>query len=406
MASEVANEAVYIPGPRSESCSRFDEFIELARYQRDHVLPQNRDEYTAAYEKAFADTLDTSAEFREFFDYLLRDMQDVEPENVLRRTLKTFQHIEKSNNYMTFPQGYGTPEAWQQPFAEVLQDGDYQDQFFGNIFLPIMSNVSERGILLKAVALLHEKREQVRILDMGCSLNDVLHRLALEQSGPVPELAYNNIDVMRREPLRGSKPQLDTETTQRFNDWLNASPLDIGPSVGIDALPFDEDERLRARALSDSRYMGELVLSHLSAQLYLLARSNPPQVSFRSFDAATFDPDAFGQSFDIAYGSTMLYQTPRETRRDILHNAQAVTESDGLIVYQDFIRRMGTKGGMQFYKRWLPYTYGVWVHDKQRPDLGFQKYFTVYSGRVEKIIPNEAALGRLPVAKALGLVRT
>lgn len=403
MSTEVIDERMSIPRPRHEGEDRFDEFVSLALFQRDNVLPQNNDIYTAAYERTFANNLENNPPFRKFFQELLGDLHDVEPDNVLRRTLKTFQHIEKSLDYGGFPRSHRTDDAWQRSFDSLLTDEEYSEQFYGNIFLPIMSNVSERGILLKAVARLHQKDQQVRVLDMGCSLNDVLHRLALEGQLHQGDLDYNPIAVMRREGRSGSVPRLDPEATQRFNRWLGAAPLDLGPSVGIDALTFDESEKLRQRALSDSRYMGELVMSKVSAQLYALAKARPPQVSFQSLDAATFDPTTFEEPFDIAYGSTMLYQTPREVRRSIFKNAHAVTEPDGLIVYQDFIRRMGTQGGAQFFKRWVPYTYGVWVRDKARPDLGFQKYFTVYSGRVEKVIPNEVVLGRLPVAVELGL---
>lgn len=380
--------------------SRFDQLVELAAYQRDTHLPQNTDPYTHAYERSFADHLEKNQAFRQFFSELVDDMPDVLPSNIMRRTLKTFQHLEYAANPLEFPRNRATTKDWDKAMSRLLEDVDYRDQFFGNIYLPIMSNVSERGILLKAVTMLHAIQAPVRVLDMGCSLNDVLKRLALEGRPDLPELAYNPVSVMTRDG--GGKPVLNTRLTARFGRFLERRPLQLGPSVGIDVIPFDRDKRLKARAVSDSRYMGELVMSKLTRQFQILADEEPEQVSFVNADAETVTEEDVGGDFDIAYTSTMLYQMPRESVKAILANAEAVTGPEGLIVVQDFVRRMSRSGLLQFYKHWPPYTYGVWVKDKSRPDLGFQKYFSAYSGRIENVIPRPA-LGRLPVAVALGL---
>lgn len=385
---------------QNEEMSRFDQLVELAVYQRDTHLPQNADPYTRAYERSFANHLEKNEAFRQFFSELVDDMPDVLPSNIMRRTLKTFQHLEYAANPQEFPRNRATTKDWNKPMNRLLKDVDYRDQFFGNIYLPIMSNVSERGILLKAVAKLHDMQAPVKVLDMGCSLNDVLKRLALEGRPDLPELAYNPVSVMTRNS--GGKPVLNAPLSVRFGRFLGRRPLQLGPSMGIDVMPFDRDKRLKARAVSDSRYMGELVMSKLTRQFQILADEEPEQVSFVNADAETVTKEEVGGDFDIAYTSTTLYQMPRESVKSILANAEDIAGSEGLIVVQDFVRRMSRSGSLQFYKHWPPYTYGVWVKDKSRPDLGFQKYFSAYSGRVENVIP-QPALGRLPVAVALGL---
>ncbi len=399
MVTEVRGES--IAAVESERMlTRFEQFVELAVYQRDNKLPQNADPYTRAYERSFANHLEKNDAFRQVFGDLLNDMPDIEPSNLMRRTLKTFQHLELSANPDVFPRNRSMVKEWDGSMQRLLTDEDYRDQFYGNIFLPIMSNVSERGVLLKAVVYLHGLREAGRVLDMGCSQNYVLKRLALEGRPDLPDLAYNQVAVMGR---KGRKAVLDPLLTHRLSVLLNRAPLELGPSVGIDIMPFDRDGRLTARAMSDSLYMGELVMDKLTRQRHILAHERVKNVSFVNADAETVTPDEIGGgNFDISYISTMLYQMPRETVKTIIANAERATHDDGIIVVQDFVRRMNPSGSLQFYKHWPPYTYGLWVKDKTRPDLGFQKYFSVYSGRVENIIPHPA-LGRLPVGVALGL---
>lgn len=383
---------------------RFQKFLEIAEFNKRNVLPQNNDPFTASYEEMFGRLLQESKAFHNFFGDVVADLKDVEPSNIYRRVLKIYQYQETMANPDEFPRNRSTPESWARPLLLPVHQSALQEQFYGNLFYPIMSNISERGIMLKAVARLHEKREKVRVLDLGCSLNDVLKRLALEGDPTVAEeLAYNPVEVMRRIPGQAGEPWLDEEATEAFNNWLHAEPLDLGPSLGIDAVPYEDDRRLRMRAVSDSRYMGELILDNLSRQFEILAHARVPHVSFKDLDAANFDPSSLGEPFDITYLSTMLYQTSPEETKQILANAEQATADDGLVVVQDFIRQFRRNGTIHFYKRWPQYSYGVWVKDMQRRELGYQKYFSVYGGRVERIIP-QAALARLAAARQLGLV--
>lgn len=393
--------------PETDSLtSRMQEFVDMANFQAANVLPQNNDPYTASFETALVDYLKSRPLFYDIYQGVLADSPKLLPEDLIRQNVKTFQFIEKERNPSTFPLNRATPDAWTEPFELLMHDEEYLETFYVHIFRDLASNISERGITLKIEALLHEK-VLPKILDHGSSLNWVLNRL--DQEGD-PDLAYNSIDVMRRVPRQRGDPYIDPIATNTLNKWLQERTVRLGPSLGIDIVDYPRDSQARARAISDSHYMGELVLEgdsvmeNLSQQSDVLAHTSSSRVGFiADIDAADYDATIYAGEFDISFASTMLYQSEPEERRKILSNAEIATADDGIVVVQDFIRKSTRSGSMQVYKRWPKYTYGVWVKDMQHPELGYQKHFSVYSGRVEKIIP-QAALGRLPLAHILGLV--
>lgn len=397
---------------------RYAAFERFSLKQCDPALPQVNDPFTMAYHTAFAQQITTNAEFQELFGYVINDLlPDVRPGDISRRALKTFQHIEITNGYGVFPYNRATPESWREgPFESVLHDDDYQEQFFGNIVHGVMSSVHRRGVLLKFAARLyteesmHERStdaDGLDVIDLGSGPMEILTRTLLEHHPLYPGLDYDPFDIMRGHHRARSAPTLDAPTTEQVNEWMSNNPLPIRRGVGLDIVPFDYDEALRSRAQHDGRYMGELLISRLTQQEYTLVRANPPELTFYNLDATNFDTEPFAKQFDVAYLSTMLWGiNDMDKRQQILRNAEQVTRDTGQVIVHDFIETITKTGRVHIYSEWPAYTYTLWVKDMRRADLGYQRAATVFSGRIEKLIPNEAVLGRLPLAVELGLVRS
>jgi SAM-dependent methyltransferase len=374
---------------------RFGELRRLARFQADTELPQNNDPITEAYEVAFASYLDRNPAFQDVFVGILRDDPELEPFILLRKAHKTFQYLERLN----LPT---TAQGWQQVMEKVLSDEDYIPSFYGNIYLPIMSNVSDRGVLLKAVAALHNKTKKLSVLELGCGTNDILMRLELESDPAHREaMKYHRVGVASGDAHLYHELPEDERATKQFNKWLGGKTIELTNSLGMDVMPYDRSKSYQRKALSDSYYMGQIAAGEMDKRPRELTPIHSKNIRFISDDAVTYDPEALGQKFDITFLSTWLYQAKGEAGR-ALQNADRSTKDDGLIIAQDFIRYFGENGEPVFYNRWPSWTYGVWVKDMQQPDLGFQQYFAVRSGRADVIVPQPAVL-RLPTAQRAGL---
>lgn len=398
--------------------TRMSEFMAMAQYQAENILPQNTDVYTKSFEIAFFGYLRSNRKFRALYRGIFDDNHgevadevELTPDDLIRQNIKTFQFLERERSPNVFPYNRATPEAWHIAFDTLLNDEDYQEDFFLNIYKPLASNVSERGSPIKAEIMLHGF-ERPNVFDAGCSLNHLLKRVVLEDD---PELTFSLIDIARRLPKQSRfEVTKDEVATGSFNRWLRSGAVTLGNSIGADIIDYAEEknEPFRKRAFSDSHYMGQLTVDKLTQQAQVLEHVQPGNVSSIALDMADFDPSTFKNKFDVTVLSTMLYisKSSPSTVDKILENARAITADDGIIIVQDFIRSISKSGKVGFYKRWPKYSYGVWVENMQRPDLGLQKHFSVFGGRIEAMIP-EAGLAHLPeqqhsLARTLGLLAT
>jgi hypothetical protein len=405
MTREMVSTADILDAQETALDKRLQEFMDIAQFQADNVLPQNNaDPYTASFEVTFAAFLRTNTDFRAIYRDILADDCDgkpLRPEDLIRQNLKTFQFIETMREPRVFPFNRGTPESWEEPMRQLLYDDDYREQFFLHIYRPVASNVSERGAGLELVSGLHERSGPQSVLDLGASLGHVLRRIPLQDD---LDMQFRDIAVMRRVPGTRSEPHCDQEATRSLNRWRHTTRVVLGPSLGADLVEYDKDTSMRARAISDSRYLGELALDNVNRTFDILEHTVPVQLEFRGgINAADFTLDDLGHdAFDMTYLSTMLYQSSPEDRKQILYNAEAATATNGLVIVQDFIRQIRRNGASQVYKRWPNFTYGIWVKDMQNPRLGYQKYFSVYGGRIGKVIP-EPAINRFAAAHRIGI---
>lgn len=375
------------------------------RYRIEQQRESGPDIYTRAHDNAFADFLDESPRLQELIYDRLAIFPALTPENVALRIPKSSQAMAMAEDE-NFPHGYETETAWRPLFerlvidikdrtdAEARELSSFQATYFMNLMLPVASNVSDRGKLLKAAALLHGK-EEVSVIDIGCSLNHSLKRLALYEEGG---LTYEPVDVVAPDGA------VDPGQTAEFNHLTQDAPLKLAPSVGVDIFDASRDTLFLNWARSNSFYPAELLDTDRRERFERLAAARPPEVGYKFLDIASPQTEKFDRDFDVAYFSTMMYQLTAEEIATALENAHGLVKPDGLIMVQDFVDCQ-PGGEMSFYPKedWQDWHYSLWVKDMAAPEAGFRKYFTAETGRVKKI-RLEPALGRLAVARQLDLV--
>lgn len=415
--------------PRDDE-ARFDEFMRTAHREASGQSLQNSGEHALRFTTAFKQELAESDALRGTLYETLADVgRNVDPDVFFRRVQKSVQYIVEREVIAeggAFPTSITEEEQWRQQFRRLTTDTAFREDFEVNALLPIMSNVWQRHILTKLVASLHHIRTNVELLEFGCSRNFIPITLAHSDE---TAFAEQKLVVNRWQARRFGATAVSRKATLATEELLH-SGFKLGIGTGIDPMPFHLSQELRDRAKSDTLYLDEKADPKKVETLNLLdSYSNTRRdtnIYFRSIDAAQFDIHEVGtlydqedhgdllrqdQQYDIVLASAMLYQkrrqgyeTPSPDQVDsiskILERGRAALKPDGLFIVQDFIRYF--RGGTpSFYADWNPYTYGVWVEDQSRPDLGFQHYFSVKSGRGDAIVP-EKGIKYAPMARELG----
>jgi len=329
---------------QKEPSGRLDCFVSWLESQRD----SGPDVFTRAYNSSFADYVDKNADAQNYFGNFLEERHLVSPSNVARLALKSFQAIEMADD-STFPLGRDNTDVWQRTFDKILGNSDYRTKFFLNLLLPIASNISERGKLLKAAVLLNGLEDEVTIADFGASLNQNLKRLAIYEEG---NLTYNRVELFSRDTTnRIAVRREENSTTTSFNHLMRNSHLTIGPSIGFDLFNADRDEIFRNWARSNSFYMGELLDKKLTKQFDRLAGARPNNIQIQTRDICGLDMQAYKSSFDVVYLSTILYQLTSDDVELAIKNAINCVKPDGLVVVQDFVE-FDQNNFPRFYEAW------------------------------------------------------
>ena len=314
-------------------------------------------------------------------------------------------HQLKTNPY--YPEDKKVPEDWDSTFEQAVAD-DYYLTFWFDVRRNALGNLANRGKSLKVIPLLHGKFGPINVMDVGCSQNHILKKLAMLRHG----FRYSHTDVMERVKTAGAYTLgKDLESSIIFNQLTQAASFQLGTGVGVD-LWRPEDPEVKAHARSGSFYAAELLDRHQTAEYEQLSVLQPPNVKFFFGDFAKFDQEERGDkysgpqmpeehSFDVINFSTMLYQLNSKAIKAMMENAQKYVKPDGLIIVQDFVD-INPDNSMQFHEKWFDYAYTTWVWDMSNREAGFQKYFSIENGRFKRVMI-EPAVGKLAVSRYLGL---
>jgi len=384
---------MYIPPTGEERFDLFKKGVELQKFS-------GPDRYTLAHDQEFATALEKSEEletdFREFFETF-----NGSPPRLVALLIPKITQLMEWDRDPNFPKGRTTADKWYPTMKRLIRNPEYQELYLHHLRFPNSANISERYKLLKAALLLNGRTGPVSVLDAGCSLNNGLRRLAAYEDGEFP---FSYTEVVQpesgRRPWSGAQ---DEAKTGIFNRLTQTWRLELGPSVGIDLIDAENDPEARARGRSHSFYMGELRHKEQIDKFDRISAIRHENVGYYFRDIAQQDLDIDGRQFDAVNLMTVLYQLQPNDVKAALVNAKKVVKPDGLIVVSDFVE-FSPEGIPTFYPRWhWKGNFGVWVLDMQKQELGWQKYFSVESGRIKKVML-EPALGQLAVARETGLV--
>jgi SAM-dependent methyltransferase len=329
------------------------------------------------------------------------------PVNWANLLMRTVQDYKLRNGYAGYPRGLERPENSADFFVALEDDEAEQAHFVRNIELNVQTNVPDRGVLLKAAALLMQKTGPLRILDVGCGRNHIGRKLAHPAGHEFSE--YHPVDVMdssdRRERLHVA--------SHNFNRLVTETTLPVQTSIGIDIQDMLIGD---TREQADKMRLWSRHCFYPSEYLYGGGRIREfdhwedvhlPNVRFFQGDILDFDHDHFRylhpdtQPYDAAYFSTVGYQLGHDGMQTAIANIRPYLKPDGFIAVQDFVD-ITPDNTMHFARDWPKWSYGMYTLDLAKEEDGFQKFFTSESGRVGKIVIEEAA-GRLAVKRSLEL---
>jgi hypothetical protein len=315
------------------------------------------DERIAAFAVAANRSIYDDEHFRNVIDGLLSDRSELAPSYAVNLVLRALQkQLSRRPDSTGYPDAYTTPEPWRDSIAWVSEPentAEHYDFVADLTYRQVQSNVAERYKSIALIAQLMSPRlsEHPTILDVGCSQNQGLKKLAL--SGQIPFAPFHSMSEQPPERTR-----LETEILNKL--LVRAVPL--GPSIGIDAIHAD-DANNKEWARSCSFYPSELLNDHRREEYDLLEMAHPPQVGFYQADFADLDIDDLlrqspSERFDIVSFSTVLYQVSEEQRATMIANARKLLKPSGLIVIQDFVtldEQDHTK--LVFHPNWFEYSY-------------------------------------------------
>lgn len=292
-------------------------------------------------------------------------------------------------------------------FEDLETDPDEQAHFSRNIDLNVQTNVPDRGLLLKAAALLLGHQGPLRMLDVGCSRHHISKKLASPADHPFA--AYRPVDVM----AAIGDMEADHVASMGFNRLINDTPLPIASSIGIDL-----QDMLVGETRKDHDKMRDWARSCFYPSEYFYDQpridefdhweeTSFREVQFFQDDVTALDHDRFGHYFpyaggyDLAYFSTVGYQLGETGMKAAIENIRPYLRGNGMIYLQDFVE-VDDDNSLQFLTEWPKGSYALYGLDLAREEDGFQKLFTVESGRVGKVVI-EPALGKSALAQTLQL---
>lgn len=306
------------------------------------------------------------------------------------------------------------PEDWE-PTRELLRDPDCVEELSVILCTKEITSTKRMRFTPIKVILAAAGIESPRLVDMGCSQAHSLV-LASEDSGYDPDLEVGKITP--------EGWQSDKEDSERFRDIVFNSPLNLSFGLGIDIHNPDDEVNIRW-AKASSYYLDErLDVDELKEFERLSDPKRRPDnidicygVSFTaSWERMRVDLDQIIQrrapktprSFraNAAIFSYSLYEAVRSSPDELqtaLANADYITSDSGLTLIADSLSV--ENGVARFHDNSLPNVHTIHMKDKNNLEAGLQRIMTATTGRMGKIVLEEAFYD-LPRAAELGFKRS
>jgi hypothetical protein len=384
--------------------------------ERFEALPYQRVAFQGIYHAL------ENPEYRELVKeamFLNKPESTISPLYVVQRLVRVSHTIAWQRNAARYPLTHKEVGAWDATHRLMLdaERPDYE-QFYGRAWQfmgkDIMTNKAERGNMIQLVAALHNKTTKaLTIFEFGSSMNHILHALRLASRG---NYTFGAVEVAKRATadehthlLPRQRIAVDGVASALVNDLIQKRPLKLKQAIGFDiANPDDPGTKRWVRG--SSHYVDEVLDKSLLREFTRLSRTASATVhSVYPVDIGTpinpsiIETKAPGVSdkADISFLSFSWYELKdRDSLATAVDNAINLTKEDGLVIVYDAVDINQDSGEPTFYDPRRPWTCAVYVLDKQAPEHGFQKYFSVETGRGRRIIVEPIAAARLAVQAA------
>lgn len=388
------------------------EAMEVLRLQVEHMASSERLNVPDIFQRAFFQALLPRLDNPEYpvlnglIAQSLIDYPDRTAKNLADNIQRSDNNYNLRHNTPGWPAGHNVPAAKTDFFEALETDPEEQQHFTKNIELNVQTNIPDRGVLLKAAALMLGHTGPLKMLDIGCSRHHISKKLAAPEGSSHGK--YRHVDVM--ESIHDT--EADHQASQRFNQLVNGTKLPIASSIGIDLQDMivgetkrdhDKHREWARSCFYTSEYYYD---SDRIQQFDYWEEASIPEVKFFQGDITSFDHDKFANFFpgarqyDISYFSTVAYQLGEAGMRTAIENVKQYLRPNGLILLQDFVQ-VDDNGSMEFLTTdWPKGSYSMYGLDLSRQEEGFKKYFSVASGRIGRVAL-EPQLLTTPIAQHL-----
>ncbi|MBX4199329.1 class I SAM-dependent methyltransferase [Candidatus Saccharibacteria bacterium] len=411
--------------PRLEALSR--------AYSEEMETPTGDDRVIAAYAEAamqeihsdFGRLLDSAFDFRDTYKH------PIDAHHAVQLTLRVLQRQMLKHYPHTYPMDFFTPEAWREKINELIGNPDIASDIEGDLIIrEVQSNVVERYKAFKLIGHMYRDRigDNPEILDVGCSLNLGLKKLAIDGRYP-----FGRIEV----GSPGGEGFISDEQLTDAANILLASRLAIGASMGVDvfishnndnadtkewvrACSFYPRELLKPALLMEFNdlqsetggttgyYTGDFSNSAEMENLHIhfsQLKWEAEHPEYKSSHESLMElierlhgPHPDEEIFDMVTFSTSMYLMSWHERIRALKRAKRLVKPTGLIVIQDFAEQVPLgKTKLRFHNNFhydsMPYrTYAL---DPRAPELDPQHIFSWETGRCQRL---RLGLGKIAVS--------
>lgn len=324
-------------------------------------------------------------------------------------TLREVNHQELLEEVRTgkspYSEGADLPEWWRSKLLQVILPADDSQNW--NLYnRTVQSNVDARYVIPKIWALMNPDRmpEQPRILDLGCSRNHGLKRLAFGDRFPFRDIKVLAADYRKKRPL---PDRFDEDKTIRLNERFVHAPFSVRRSVGVDKVSLeDTNDDLWVKACT--HYPGELQNKELVARFDELDKAKTHTVTQVQASCSSAHEMRAAlkrrRGFDLIYASNMFYQMSEAEVVETKEIALKYLNPNGYLMTLDSAdvdknSLSGLKFPDEFYDNVRrPFGYKTMVLDARNPEEDFEEVFRWKNGRCDLLIPN---LGNAVVNAAL-----
>lgn len=305
------------------------------------LQPPGNDQRIAAFCQAVLLALKIPERYGALIE-VLQKMAAGSPSYRINHILRAFQH-QLLRDEQAYPRAFTTADVWLESMRQIIQSRSklarLQDD---SLHKQVQSNVVERYKAMKLVmGLLCPSSDSLHVLDVGCSRNHGLKKVRLNL--PFAPMVCG-VDAFGTMPMQ----LLD----RLLNDALQA-PLLLGPSTGMDMMPFSLG-RDAEWAKSCSFYPSELLNEKTVAEYDYLDKISLHGVDFIEGDIRDAEMlEEHVSAFDVVILSTFMYQLQSGERTRARQNALRFLAKDGVVIYQDYGHADSSDTLLEFEHSWF-----------------------------------------------------